>query len=64
MEDSRTVALYWQKNADAIKETARKHGAYCFTITDNIRHNKVYIKGCFLSVKKIAHGLKQRSIVP
>ena len=28
MEDSRIVELYWQKNADAIKETDSKYGAY------------------------------------
>lgn len=36
MEDSRIVELYWQKNADAIKETDSKYGAYCFAIADNI----------------------------
>lgn len=39
MEDSRIVELYWQKNADAISETADKYGAYCLTIADNILHN-------------------------
>ena len=28
MEDSRIVELYWQKNADAIKETDSKYGAW------------------------------------
>ena len=28
MEDSRIVELYWQKNADAIKGTDSKYGAY------------------------------------
>ena len=40
MEDNRIVELYWQKNADAIKETDSKYGAYCFAIADNILHNK------------------------
>lgn len=39
MEDSQIVELYWQKNADAISETANKYGAYCFTIADNILHS-------------------------
>lgn len=39
MEDTLIVELYWQKNADAISETANKYGAYCFTIADNILHN-------------------------
>lgn len=39
MEDRQIIELYWQKNADAIAETARKYGAYCFAIADNILHN-------------------------
>ena len=40
MEDSIIVELYLQKNENAIKETDSKYGAYCFTIADNILHNK------------------------
>lgn len=39
MEDAQIVELYWQKNADAIFETANKYGAYCFTIADSILHS-------------------------
>ena len=39
MEDSQIVELYWQKNTDAIAETANKYGSYCFTIAENILHN-------------------------
>ena len=39
MEDSQIVELYWQRNANAISETADKYGAYCFAIADNILHN-------------------------
>lgn len=39
MEDHQIVELYWQKNTDAISETANKYGAYCFTIAENILHN-------------------------
>ncbi len=39
MEDSQIVELYWQKNTDAVSETANKYGAYCFTIADNILHS-------------------------
>lgn len=39
LEDSRIIELYWEKNADAISETADKYGAYCFTIADNILHS-------------------------
>ena len=39
MEDSRIVELYWERNADAVSETAGKYGAYCFAIAENILHN-------------------------
>ena len=39
MEDCQIIELYWQKNADAISETAGKYGAYCFAIAQNILHN-------------------------
>lgn len=39
MEDSQIVELYWQKNTEAISETADKYGAYCFTVADNILHS-------------------------
>lgn len=38
LEDDQIVELYWQKDADAIAETANKYGTYCFTIADNILH--------------------------
>ena len=46
MEDSKIVELYWRKSTDAIKETDRKYGAYCFTIADNILHNKEDSEEC------------------
>ena len=39
MEDSQIIELYWQKNPDAISETADKYGAYCFAIAENILHS-------------------------
>ena len=46
MEDSKFVELYWQKNENAIKETNSKYGAYCFSIADNILHNKEDSEEC------------------
>ena len=46
MEDCRIVELYWQKNAEAIRETDRKYGAYCFAIADHILHNKEESEEC------------------
>ncbi len=39
LEDNQIIELYWQKNTDAISETANKYGAYCFTIADNVLRN-------------------------
>ncbi len=46
MEDRQIVELYWQRNADAIIETNNQYGAYCFTIADNILHNKEDSEEC------------------
>ncbi len=46
MEDSQIIELYWQKNADAISETANKYGAYCFAIAENILHNTEDAEEC------------------
>lgn len=36
MEDSQIIELYWQRSPDAVSETAKKYGAYCFAIAENI----------------------------
>ena len=46
MEDHRIVALYWERNTDAIAQTSRKYGAYCFSIADNILHSKEDAEEC------------------
>lgn len=46
MQDGQIVELYWQKNADAIRETNSKYGAYCFAVADNILHNKEDSEEC------------------
>lgn len=46
MDDCRIIDLYWQKNSDAILESARKYGAYCFTVADNILHNSEDAEEC------------------
>lgn len=40
MEDNQIVALYWDRNENAIDATARKYGRYCYTIAYNILSNK------------------------
>ena len=39
MEDERIVALYWERNEDAIRETETKYGKYCYAIAYNILHS-------------------------
>ena len=46
MEDCYIVELYWQRNADAIKETDKKYGAYCFSIANNILCSKEDSEEC------------------
>lgn len=36
MEDSRIVELYWRRSADAVAETSRKYGGYCYAIAYNL----------------------------
>lgn len=40
MEDSQIVALYFQRSEQAIDETARKYGSYCYQIAYNILQNR------------------------
>ena len=46
MEDNQIVELYFQRKADAIKETDSKYGSYCFAIADNILHNREDSEEC------------------
>lgn len=36
MNDANIVELYWNRNEDAIKETSKKYGNYCYSISYNI----------------------------
>lgn len=40
MEDFKIVELYFARSEQAIQETDRKYGNYCFRIADNILSNK------------------------
>lgn len=46
MEDCQIVALYWQRNADAITETNAKYGKYCYAIAYNILANSQDAEEC------------------
>ena len=36
MEDSKIIELYNERNENAIRESQRKYGAYCFSVAHNI----------------------------
>ncbi len=40
MEDSRIVALYWERDESALTLTRRKYGAYCHAIAWQILHSR------------------------
>ena len=46
MEDSQIVALYWDRNPDAIDQSKRKYEAYCFTVAHNILGNHEDAEEC------------------
>lgn len=39
MEDERIVKLYWERNENAILESERKYGKYCFSVAYNVLHS-------------------------
>ena len=39
MDDEKIVALYWARNENAIKETQKKYGKYCYSIAYQILGN-------------------------
>lgn len=39
MEDDRIVELYWSRSENAIAETSKKYGKYCYAIAYNILAN-------------------------
>ncbi|MBR3610594.1 MAG: sigma-70 family RNA polymerase sigma factor [Oscillospiraceae bacterium] len=39
MNDEEIIALYFERNEDAIDETAKKYGAYCRAVAENILHD-------------------------
>lgn len=39
MEDNQIIELYWKRSSDAIFESNKKYGAYCFSVAKNILGN-------------------------
>ena len=40
MEDEKIVALYWERNENAIRESEMKYGKYCYTVAYNILRSR------------------------
>ena len=68
MEDSQIVALYWEKNEDAIVETDRKYGDYCRSIAMNILADRGDAEECvndaYLAVWKTVPPAKPSPFLP
>ena len=46
MDDTKIVALYWDRNEDAIPVTAEKYGKYCLAVAGNILGNAEDAEEC------------------
>lgn len=46
MNDNEIVALYWQRNEDAIRESETKYGSYCMTVSMNILSSRPDAEEC------------------
>jgi RNA polymerase sigma-70 factor (ECF subfamily) len=46
MDDFSIIELYWKRNEDAIAETAKAHGRFCFGVSMNIVVNKADAEEC------------------
>lgn len=46
MEDTNIIELFWERNDDALSESAAKYGRYCRKIANNILHNHEDVEEC------------------
>lgn len=46
MEDAAIVALYWERNQEAIECSREKYGAYCLTVSRNILDSREDAEEC------------------
>ena len=46
MQDCNIVELFWQRDEQAIKETAEKYGSYCYHIAYNILYSDLDAEEC------------------
>lgn len=46
MNDEQIIELYWQKNADAIRESQHRYGADCHALAERILHSPADAEEC------------------
>ena len=46
MEDAAIIALYWERNQEAIEQSRQKYGAYCMTISRSILESREDAEEC------------------
>jgi len=46
LEDQAIIALFWARKEQALEETDRKYGSYCWTIANNILRNREDTEEC------------------
>ncbi len=46
MDDEKIIALYWERNEEAIAETRKKYGRYCYAIAYKILRNEADAEEC------------------
>ncbi|MBR0484353.1 MAG: sigma-70 family RNA polymerase sigma factor [Oscillospiraceae bacterium] len=46
MDDAQIIDLYFARSQNAVRETEKIYGAYCFSIADNILHNRQDVEEC------------------
>ena len=45
-DDQTIIQLYWDRNEEALAETAEKYGSFCSSIAENILHDMEDVKEC------------------
>ncbi len=46
MDDEKIIELYWNRDENAIRETERKYGGYCYTVAYNILGERLDAEEC------------------
>lgn len=46
MQDKRIIELYWARDTEAIVQSGRKYGSYCFSVAKNILENHEDAEEC------------------